>query len=558
MPRLLAILILTSAAVLAADTEKNAALETIIDKIAGQEQQLLNRLQNYTPLAETYIQIMQPSGEDEFTVKDDQYFLGKVNLGKGVDLVPFTAEQKEGKGWFPLFVSRQFRFLPRGFAQMALVDNGGIARSRFEFTYVRREFVGEVRCLVFDIVPKKEAGPGRFKGRIWAEDQGFNVVRFSGTYTMKSKATEYFHFNSWRVHTASGWLPALIYVEELDKESPLAGNMLFKAKVNLWGYQPQRSDTTDEFTKILVEAEQAKDKAVQARVDSVQGWQRQAEVNIIEKMEKAGLLAPVGEVDAVLETVVNNILVTNNLPDPGIKCRVLLTTPLELFAVNNTIVMSRGLIDVLPDEASLATILTRELAHIVLGHQLDTKYAFNDRIMIDDHEILKRFNFRREPKQLEEADAKALELLSKSPYKDKMDGPGLFLRSVFLLAPQMPKLFGAQLGNKVPQSDGLARLTAITDKAPTIHQSDPDQIVALRLGSRLILDPWSNLVELNKTPTPKFTSAREKMPFEVAPLMLPLSRHGKTEVAQQQQDGTSAATGDGARGAEPAKPALKR
>lgn len=537
-----------------AQTEPSSALHEVISKIAQQEEKLLARLQEYRPLAETYIQVMAPSGEDQLAVKEDHYFLGKVNLGKGVDLVSFAETAKESRGWFSSLFSRDFRFLPRGFAQMALIDNAGIDRSRFDFAYVRREFLGEVRCLVFDISPRKNVGAGRFKGRIWVEDQGFNVVRFSGTYTLKNKSPEYFHFNSWRVQTESGlWLPALVYVEELDRESPVANKLMFKAKVNIWGYQPQRSDRTDEFTAIMVEAAQANDaSAPPPSVDGVQGWQRQAEVNIIERMEKAGLLSPPGEVEKVLETVVNNLLVTNNLPDPGIKCRVMLTTPLESFAVNNTIVLSRGLVDVLPDEASLALILSRELAHVVLGHPLDTKYAFNDRIMIEDHEILKRFQFKREPKQLEEADAKSLELLRNSPYKDKLAGPGLFLRAVFLLSRQMPQLFQPQLGNRVPQSDGLARFQPVSDAAPVLLPDDLEQIAALRLGSRIILDPWDNRIQLNKTPAPKFASPREKMPFEVAPLMLPLSRRADAGAP------SSTSQPDPVRPNAPAEPALRK
>ena len=89
----------------------------------------------------------------------------------------------------------------------------------------------------------------------------------------------------------------------------------------------------------------------------------------------------------VLETVVNNLEVTNNLDiEPDMRCRVLMTSTLESFVIGHTIVLSRGLIDVLPDEASLAMIIAHELAHIALGHRLDTKYAFNDRMLFEDPE----------------------------------------------------------------------------------------------------------------------------------------------------------------------------
>ena len=73
-------------------------------------------------------------------------------------------------------------------------------------------------------------------------------------------------------------------------------------------------------------------------------WQQQAEDNVVERLTEAGLLAPEGDVDHILQTVVNNLEVTNNidLPRP-VRTRVLLTSPLETFSVGNTIVISRGL-----------------------------------------------------------------------------------------------------------------------------------------------------------------------------------------------------------------------
>ena len=77
-------------------------------------------------------------------------------------------------------------------------------------------------------------------------------------------------------------------------------------------------------------------------------WDRQAEDNVVDRLERLGLLAPQGEVDKVLETVVNNLEVTNNLDiQPEIRCRVLLTSTLESFTIGHTIVFSRGMIDVL-------------------------------------------------------------------------------------------------------------------------------------------------------------------------------------------------------------------
>ena len=87
----------------------------------------------------------------------------------------------------------QMDFLPRGFLQMIYLDDTGFDREHYKFDYVHREFLGEVRCLVFDVTPLPHAGKGRFTGRIWVEDQDFHVVRFNGGYTGSTSGSFYFH-----------------------------------------------------------------------------------------------------------------------------------------------------------------------------------------------------------------------------------------------------------------------------------------------------------------------------------------------------------------------------
>ncbi|MEO8594578.1 MAG: hypothetical protein ABI759_14775 [Candidatus Solibacter sp.] len=139
-------------------------------------------------------------------------------------------------------------------------------------------------------------------------------------------------------------------------------------------------------------------------------------MNILDRLEKAGLLAMPGPVDDVLNTVVNNLIASGTLGIEA-RCRVLLTTPLETFSVGQTIVISRGLLDVLPDEASLATALAAELAHIALGQRNDTHFAFFDRTMLPDEELLNRLQLARPPEQIAAASEKTFAMLAQSPYQ---------------------------------------------------------------------------------------------------------------------------------------------
>ena len=298
---------------------------------------------------------------------------------------------------------------------------------------------------------------GRFLGRIWVEDQDFHVVRFNGAYTGSSKTSYYFHFDSWRVNTgANQWLPAFIYSEEGDVHYALTKTLMFKAQTRLWGYNLGQAREEQELSKVLVESQTpVKDQTTTANdfspLQAQRAWDQQAEDNVVDRMERMGLMAPYGDVDKVLETVVNNLEVTNNLDiEPEIRCRVLMTSTLESFTIGHTIVLSRGLIDVLPDEASLATMLAHEMAHVVLGHRIDTQFAFFDRMLFDEKDTFRHFGFARTPAEEQAADQKGAELLKNSPYKDQLGTAQLFLQALEDRGKQIPNLISPHLGDSVP------------------------------------------------------------------------------------------------------------
>ena len=164
-------------------------------------------------------------------------------------------------------------------------------------------------------------------------------------------------------------------------------------------------------------------------VQEQRAWYQQADDNVIDKLERTGLIAPSGEVDKVLDTVVNNLEVTNNLDiQPEIQCRILMTSTIESFSMGHTIVLSRGLVDVLPDEASLAAMLAKEMGYILTTQKkADTRLAFYDRLQFDDKKMFQHFDFERKPEEDAAATAKATELLKNSPYKDQLATAEMFM-----------------------------------------------------------------------------------------------------------------------------------
>ena len=511
-----------------ADADQPRTMEQVVDRVTANEQRLYDQIRNYSPLVETYIQNLKADKELGEVPAGDKYFLGRANFAKGVNLVPLSETSGKGKKAIASignFFSFAMQFLPDGFLQMVFIDTNGFDRQHYKFDYVRREFLGEVRCLVFDVTPHDKRNKGRFLGRIWVEDQDYHVVRFNGAYEGNGHSSWYFHFDSWRTNVQPGmWMPTFVYSEEKDLHYALSKKLDFKAQTRLWGYNLGSAGQEQELSKILVETPMQDDTKTANDLSPIQAqrsWDRQAEDNIIDRFERIGLMAPRGEVDKVLETVVNNLEVTNNIDvDPEVRCRVLMTSTLESFTVGHTIVLSRGLIDVLPDEASLATMLAHELGHVVLGHRLDSQYAFFDQLLVDDKETFRHFGFARTKDEEEQANAKAVQILNNSPYKTQLANAGLFLQVLDSRQKEIPNLISGHLGNRVPQI-GEVKSTAAADP-----KQNPQKIAALPIGGRVKIDPWNDHLDLLKSKPVGTVAEREKMPFEVTPFMPYLMRYG--------------------------------
>jgi hypothetical protein len=509
-------------------------MEQVVDRAIEREKALITFLQTRTPLVETYLQNLQLDQQMGPSPKQDHYFFGRLDLSDSVDRQDYLSgdgsfQKSMMGGVTKLF---KFQYKPIGFSWMIFADREDFDRAHYDFKYVHREFQGDVRCIVFDITPKKNAGKGRFLGRIWVEDQDYNIVRLNGTYAPRPRNAQFFHMDSWRLNLIPGyWVPTYIYSEEGDFSSGSKDKLAFKAQTRIWGYDLKKNGKEDELTQVLVDSS-VKDESPTAQdaspLQAQREWQQQAEDNVIERLQNAGLLAPQGEVDKILMTVVNNLEVTNNidLPRP-VRTRVMLTSPLETFSVGNTIIVSRGLIDVLPDEASLAMVLSHELAHIVLGHNLGSRYAFNDRMLFSDESTYENLGFRHVPEEETAADKKAMDLLKNSPYSQKLDTAGLFLRELQVRGPSLSALLTPHLGNGLTDGKGdVTRMAVLMTTAPALDANKLDQIPALPLGGRVKLNAWDDHVELIKTSPVAITSARDKMPFEVTPFFPRLTRYG--------------------------------
>jgi hypothetical protein len=510
------------------EQQQARTMDQVIDRVITNENRLDQQIRQYSPLVETYIQNLKPDKELGAVPAGDKYFLGRADFSKGVALVGLSDAESKGKkifGSIGNFFSFAMQFLPDGFLQMIFIDTNGFDKQHYKFDYVRREFLGEVRCLVFDVTPQEKSGKGRFLGRIWVEDQDYNIVRFNGAYSGGGHSSWYFHFDSWRTNVQPGmWMPSFVYSEEKDLHYAMSKKLDFKAQTRLWGYNLGHAQQEQELSKILVETPVQDDTKTANDLTPVQAqrsWDRQAEDNVIDRLERIGLIAPKGEVDKVLDTVVNNLEVTNNIDlEPDVRCRVMMTSTLESYTVGHTIVLSRGLIDVLPDEASLATIVAHELSHAILGHRMDSNFAFFDQLLVDDKDTFRHFGFGRTPDEEKAANAQATKLLNNSPYKNQLANAALFLTAMETREKQIPNLISPHLGDRV----GV--IADLKSSVPADSKQSPQMLAALPIGGRVKLDPWNDRLELIKSKPVGTIAEREKMPFEVTPFMPYLTRFG--------------------------------
>src|SRR6185436_2984808 len=124
-------------------------IDVLAQKIMEAESGITARMSSFKPLVEVYVQYVEPHAQlGTVPVKDD-YFLGQFESSPaGPTINSFTVEK--GARRMPFASTLKLE----GFAAMTVSDWRLLNNKRYEFTFLRREFLGEVRCLVLDVAPR--------------------------------------------------------------------------------------------------------------------------------------------------------------------------------------------------------------------------------------------------------------------------------------------------------------------------------------------------------------------------------------------------------------------
>ena len=514
------------------------------------EDAFISNLSKSTPLAEAYFQRFAPAEEGGVVPDSDRYLLGRfvwTTKPTVQDLLNYQETRRPGDPEKSIADQRMLD----GLLQAMVPDWKELTPDRYEHSFVGRDILGTLDCLVYDVRPKNPEDGG-FTGRIFVEDRTFNLVRFTGGSAHLDAGLDAlrngnsrFRVDSWRMNVAGNrWVPAYAYVEEVPPvDSPQSH--VVKGQIRFWGYDRAAADQLQSTAALLRTSPSAGDGKWRSPLQAQRAFDSQAEQNVLSRLSRAGLLATPGDVERMLDQVLANlILASHAVLEQPIHCRILLTSRLEAFSVGQTIVLSRGLVDVLPNESAIALILAHQLAHNVLGHrEVDTKLAFPDVLNISDAELLAKLRFRHSPAEEAEADAQSAQILEESAYKSTMVESGSFLQAIRARAKQLSSLIEPSFGEHLADLQQLPRSDVIFRSAPVYGPSSSSQVAALPLGSRLFVDPWDGRVELVPVASGLPPTPYERAAFAVTPFAPYLQYFAEKSSIRKSSSGKTKAPG---------------
>jgi len=432
----------------------------IARRIFEREQQTLTLLSHSQLITEGYMQSLghsQRMGMDkdlnpgqEYVI-DDKYFLARVDLRHLDDPVekPLFARRALSR-YIRTNTSVKEEIFPMGELSMFFVDLTSFDADTYKLTYEGKEKLGETHCISFSVAPTNARDSGRFVGQIWVESSSMSIVRIRGVFSGPSgfsfrqlfSEERYFHFDSWRTQVGEGfWLPTIAYFD--DRHTFAADGNLechYRGYTLLWQHQERANVIGGLADNVTAPAFAAAGTGPKPPLES----------DVLVRLEKDGLLATPGPVEQSLNAIIQRITTTSKVNPKDITCRVLLTTPAESFSVGNVVILSRGLLDIVPNESVLAVLIARQVAHVVLGQSNGPSRAFHDGIFeLQGRSDFPGLGIQRTPDQETAADQEAVVLLNGSPYRDAIETTKMFLSQLKAASHRFPNLLRARFGTEI-------------------------------------------------------------------------------------------------------------
>jgi hypothetical protein len=481
--------------------------DELAGKIVAREHQVALKLDEFHPLVETHIQVLR-AHQGEVMPWYDRYFLSVAQFQGGLRALRFKPRNAEIWRYVSEYADSltplTLEYNPGGFIAMAYPDPNTFDLLHYHFEYSGTEVLGEWRCLVFDVHPSAKHKKGLFEGKIWVEDRDLTIVRFKGVYEGSTMSSKYFDFDSWRVNAKPDlWLPAAIYSEE--DALPCCGfwklnwtKIRFRAETKFWGYGLHLLDRANDSSEVASQPSPSSRLVPSAfrfeQQDEQTGRsEQQSENELVRELERVGLLSPSGEVEDGLRRIVANIAATNHLSfSQEVQCRVLLTSNLESAALGHTIVISRGLLEVLPNETVLAAVLAHELAHVRITDSQNAHLSERDRPISDPRDVTRQLRREHSAKEEEQTSSLAQQWMQNIPHTNAPDSIAEFAAELKARSPQMENLLKPIIGESICQT-----LAVEQNRPRTVGRTEWWLPGALPIARKINIDPWSDSLALS-------------------------------------------------------------
>jgi len=415
-------------------------------RIFEAERDMMHRIRIYSPIVETYVQSLWPDTTAQMLL-DDVYFLGKVDFLRRLVSGDYATTLLSGTSKNSRQIlndnGQKWELDPDGFVSMLFIDQRDFDADTYHLRYLKSETLGTVSCLVFGVTAVKANAPGRFNGTVWVENAGLRIVRVKGIFQanhvrlrqrlspLGASVALPLHFDCWREMIAPDlWAPAYLTIDDNVGWKAIGGDGVtdfhYRGRTFVWGYSHIGSFQNQRL-------------APSATSDSGRD---------VIGLEKDALLAPFGTVERSLNPIIQRLAAGSHVDLPKVTCRILVTTPVELFHVGNTIVVSRGFLEMVPDESTLAVFLAHELAHVAIetavGKEVDHERSLFD--YSPPGEFL-GLGIRHSTEE-EEGKASALTcgILNDSAYTSAIGRAAGFVEQLTTMSRQLPNLTRARFG----------------------------------------------------------------------------------------------------------------
>jgi hypothetical protein len=474
--------------------------ENTIDRISKNEVELARDFHANIEI------ILQEFGTDG--VRDTKYWWGDASNQNGR---PTAAEFVTHAA--PASPRVRSEINPAGFVNMLLPDPTGMDLDIYTWTFRGHEIEGDVQMLVFDLKPKPGAGLGRFSGTVWVAAQDLQICRFDGGFDSQSqqKRSHYLHFVSVRnrvtLNNVSLWVPATVWIEERDFRTPTAAISGLKGRVNVFGIRRTATRQTYKGSLQPEDRDVPVEKSDASSLHDSRTFYERTEQKVLDFLEGIGVLAKRGRVDLVCEKVLYKLRGASAPDFPAdLHCRVMLTSTVEWFVVGRTLIVSKSILDLPPDEPAMAALLAPALACILKDRPIQ---SISDAILQNRDQALRKLNFQNSAKDKTDYEREAITLLKNSEFAKKMATAAVFQQTAEKYCSALGALFAPRFGDRLSVCDPSSPLRQLDSMAVR----NPRGPAALVLGARLTVDQFSDEVAMVDPPA-------DNAPFQLVPIDL--------------------------------------